>query len=416
MKYIENLRTKKAFEIIFFSTVVFSFLLWLLYIFIDGSSSAQFNIFFQRCEDFMADSSNVLGYSANRDPYHNLVYGLEEKAYPPLTYVIMYVMSRVVNANSFVDSENSYYYISDNLQYFALIFIFAILIVIVMYTLILVTKQGKMSVKIMTAVALCCSAPMLYSIERGNTIILTVILCMVFLFYYNSENKVLREFALIALAIATAFKITPALLGIMLLYNKQFKEAARTVIYGIIMVFVPFVFLHGGFSNILLMFQNIKLNLKAYSSIEGCTLAASLNRFGQTFFNDFILSDQIIIVMRIVTMFISLLLLIAVPFFKTNWEKVAAVVLVLFILPSHSGTYCILYMIPVIVMFLNEEKRRKIDFLYLFCMIMISWDFICNATYIFNFNLAVPIMVTALSITGIMNIKQVLQQRSNKNI
>ena len=407
MKYIENLKTKTAFEIIFIATVVLSFLLWITYICIDGSSSPQFNMFFQRCEDFMADSTNVLGYSAGRDPYHNLLHGLEEKAYPPLTYAIMYLISRVVDVNAIVQKDNNYFYIYNNLQYLTILVIFLILLLLLMYTLIQVTKNGNMAVKTMTALALCCSAPMLYSIERANTIIFTVILCMFFLFYYNSENKVLRELTLIALAIAAAFKMTPALLGIMLLYNKQFKEASRTVIYGIIMVFGPFIFLHGGFSNAPLMFQNMKLNLQAYSSIEGCTLAASLNRFGQTFMNGFILPDMIIAIMKIVTVLTSILLLAVVPFLKFNWEKVAAVVLVLIILPSHSGTYCILYMIPVIVMFLNEEKHRNIDFLYLFCFIMISWDFICPATYIFNFNLAIPIMVIALSITGLINIKKV---------
>jgi len=411
MKYIENLKTKTAFEIIFIAAVMLSFLLWIAYICIDGSSSPQFNMFFQRCEDFMADSTNVLGYSAGRDPYRNLLHGLEEKAYPPLAYVIMYLISRIVDVSAIVERDNNYFYICNNVQFLTIILIITIITVLIMYTLIQVTKKGKMSVKIMTAMALCCSAPMLYSIERGNTIILTVILCMFFLFYYNSENKVLRELALIALAVAAAFKMTPALLGIMLLYNKQFKEASRTVIYGIIMVFGPFIFLHGGFSNVPLMFQNMKLNLQSYSSIEGCTLAASLNRFGQTFIKDFILPDMVIAVMKLATVLISIVLLAVVPFLKFNWEKVAAVVLVLIILPSHSGTYCILYMLPVIVMFLNEEKHRNIDFLYLFCMIMISWDFICNATYIFNFNLAVPIMVIALSITGMLNIKKVLYHK-----
>jgi len=416
MKYIENLKTKTAFEIIFIATIVLSFLLWIAYICIDGSSSPQFNMFFQRCEDFMADSTNVLGYSAGRDPYHNLLHGLEEKAYPPLTYAIMYLISRVVDVNAIVQKDNNYFYIYNNLQYLTILVIFLILLLLLMYTLIQVTKNGNMAVKTMTALALCCSAPMLYSIERANTIIFTVILCMFFLFYYNSENKVLRELTLIALAIAAAFKMTPALLGIMLLYNKQFKEASRTVIYGIIMVFGPFIFLHGGFSNAPLMFQNMKLNLQAYSSIEGCTLAASLNRFGQTFMNGFILPDMIIAIMKIVTVLTSILLLAVVPFLKFNWEKVAAVVLVLIISPSHSGTYCILYMIPVIVMFLNEEKHRNIDFLYLFCIIMISWDFICKATYLFNFNLAVPIMVIALSVTGIYNAIQVLQHKAIKKI
>jgi len=411
MKYFEKMKTKTSFEIIFIATIGLSFLLWMIFMFLGGPSGNQFNIFFGRCGNFIADSSNVTGYSSGRDPYHNLIYGLGEKAYLPLTYVIMYFVSRIVNVDSYAIRDESYFGIVADYKYLAIFLIFIIIIMILMYTLIQVTKKGKMSIKIMTAMALCFSAPMIYSIERGNTIIFTVFLCMFYLFYYNSENKILKELALIALASAVGFKMTPALLGIMLLYNKQFKEAARAVLYGIIIVFGPFLFLHGGFSNIPLMFDNIALNLKSYTSLDGCTLTASVNRFGKFFDNKFTMTQGLVDNLKTITTILSLLLLVVVPFLKTNWEKVAAVVVVLIILPSHSGEYCVLYMLPVIVMFLNEEKHRNIDFLYLLCMIMISWDFVCKASEIFNYNLALPIMVVALLITGIINMIKMLQNR-----
>ena len=411
MKYLEKIKTKTSFEIIFIATVGLSFLLWMIYLFMGGPLSDQFNIFFEKCGNFLADSSNVTGYSSDRDPYHNLVYGLGEKAYPPLTYVIMYFVSRIVDAQAYADRDQSYFNIGSDFKYLAIYLVFAIIIMILMYTLIQVTKKGRMSIKSMTAMALCCSAPMIYSIERGNTIIFTVLLCMFYLFYYNSENKILKELALVALAGAVGFKMTPALLGIMLLYNKQFKEAARAVVYGIIIVFGPFLFLHGGFSNIPLMFENMKFNLKFYTSLDGCTLTASVNRFGKLYLNDFSMTDGMVDNMKTITTILSLLLLIVVPFLKTNWEKVAAVVVVLIILPSHSGTYCILYMLPVIVMFLNEEKHRNIDFLYLLCMIMISWDFVCKASELLNYNLALPIMVVTLIVTGGINMIKAVQQK-----
>jgi len=271
-----------------------------------------------------------------------------------------------------------------------------------------------MQIKSLTAFALCCSYPMIFSIERGNTIIFTVLLCTFYLFYYNSENKVLRELALIALAVAAAFKITPAILGIMLLYNKQFKECVRTVIYGIIMVFGPFIFLHGGFSNIPLMFQNIELNLKTYSMPEGCTLAGSIAKFGQMISADYKVPSALITFAKITTIVLSLILLAVVPFFKTTWEKAAAVVIVLIILPSHSGTYCILYLIPVIIMFLNEENHRKVDIIYLLCMIAISWVYFCKVTdYFFNYHLALPVMTGTLVITGIINVMNFFNDKQN---
>lgn len=412
MKYLDRLKTKKAFEIIFITTVGMSFLLWLIFLFIGGSESNQFDVFAGRCVDFIADSSNVVGYSAARDPYHNTIFGLGEKAYPPLPYVLLYFISKIVDTEAFGKRDGTYYFLYSDVKYLVVFIILLIIVMILMYTLIQVTKKGKMPIKIMTSLVLCCSAPMLFSIERGNTIILSVLFSMFYLFYYNSENKILKEFALISLAISAGFKVTPAILGIMLLYNKQFKEALRSVIYGIVTVVGPFLFLKGGFNNIQLMFNNMQLYLQSYSSTEGCTLTASVNRFGKLLIDDFTMNATMINCMRIVTITISILLLGSAPFLKKNWEKVAAVIVVLIILPSHSGQYCILYMLPVIVMFLNEEKYRNIDFMYLFCMIMVSWVFLCKITDVFNYNLAIPIIVVGLLVTAINNM---IKYRKNQS-
>jgi len=413
MKYLEKIKTKTAFEIIFIATVGLSFLLWIIFIAVDGEASSQFRIFSENLWDFLADSTNVIGYSAGRNPYNNHIFGLAEKAYPPLTYVLMFLVSRVVQVNSYAEKFGDYKNLWTDPKVLILIIIMTVVVVIMMYTIIQVTKNGSMLIKSLVAFVLCCSFPMLFSIERGNTIIITAILCMFYLFYYNSENKILKELALISLAIAVAFKITPAFLGILLLYNKQFKDSIRTVIYGIIIVFGPFVFLQGGFSNIPLMFNNIFLNLKAYSSPEGCTFAGSFSKFGQVLTsNDYIVPDIWVAILKITTVIISIILLSVLPFFKTQWEKVATVVIILIILPSHSGTYCVLYMIPVIIMFLNEEKHGNVDIIYLLCMIMISWVYFCKLSdYIFNIHLALPVMTITLLITGISNAKNYYKQK-----
>lgn len=80
---------------------------------------------------------------------------------------------------------------------------------------------------------------MLYAYERGNIVIYSFICSMMFVFFQNSKNKYMREIALMSLAFAAGLKIYPAFLGC-LLYNKEYKRAIRTVIYGIIMFIVPF--------------------------------------------------------------------------------------------------------------------------------------------------------------------------------
>lgn len=55
--------------------------------------------------------------------------------------------------------------------------------------------------KILFSVIVLLSTPMIFTLERGNLILLSFVLTMFFAFYFESENKVLRELAFIALAI-----------------------------------------------------------------------------------------------------------------------------------------------------------------------------------------------------------------------
>lgn len=86
-----NINTK-YYRIVFLLVMFSTLLLWLSGVFRDGQFSEQLDIFFGRFGDFLADFTNVVGYSAQLSPYTNTIYtGLGEKAYPPLTYSVLYL-------------------------------------------------------------------------------------------------------------------------------------------------------------------------------------------------------------------------------------------------------------------------------------------------------------------------------------
>ena len=200
------------------------------------------------------------------------------------------------------------------------------------------------------------SRPMLYSLERGNTIMITVLLTSVFLLNYNSENKVKREMAIISLAFAAAFKITPALLGVLLLKDhKNWKLALRAILYGIIVFGVPFFFLNDNpFRSGIQLIRNIQSNLTTYSRWSGLTMEACLRSAGVR------LSDTVVIIMKYL---ICGFLVFGSFMVKDKWKKVMMISLVLVTAPSHSGNYCMLYMIPSFVLFMNEKEHKAIDWL-----------------------------------------------------
>lgn len=86
----------------------------------------------------------------------------------------------------------------------------------------------------------------LNAVDRGNIILLAAGLSLFFVMYHRSKRAWVRELALVALAVAAGLKIYPAFLGVMLLRNRDFKAAIRTVFYGIAALVLPaFAFQEG---------------------------------------------------------------------------------------------------------------------------------------------------------------------------
>jgi hypothetical protein len=277
------------------------------------------------------------------------------------------------------------------------------------YEIVRTCKNGSNAVKIWTAAAVMVSMPVIYSYERANTIILTTFCVMFYIFYYDSENRIMREIALICLAVAVAFKMTPAVLGILLLYNRQWKEAVRAVIYGVIVVVLPFLFFEGGFSNIAQMFTNMQANVDNYTSADGATLYSAVLSFGAQ------ASDSLETAMKYVTYAVCLFLLIVALFYRKRWMRIAAVCLVLIILPSHSGYYCIMYFIPAIVAFLNEEEHSLSELLILFASLLIMYDIQSGlGDNLLNYHLALVILMVYLVVMGIVTlVKGVIWKKTN---
>lgn len=395
------LTNKKFYEGLFIGGTLFTFLVWIISIFVQGSASQQFNIFFAQCGDFLADTLNVVGYSSERDPYHNMMYqGLSEKAYPPLVYMVFYFFSRLVDMQPYYEMD---YFLGMYFEpkFLIILIILTILQMLFLYEWIRSNKNGSDMVKMGTALAFLVSAPVLFSIERGNTIIMTVVFAAVFLMWYDSENPVKREIAIVSLAFAAAIKMTPAFLGILLLYKRQWKEAVRAIIYGLVLFFAPFLFFEGGLSNFVQMLTNFQEHFAQYSILSGTTFVATIYNFIP------IASDGYINVLKVLAYVVVLLLLYFCLQYKEKWEIVMAVSMILLILPAHSEYYCILYLIPPVVLFLNAEKHEKIDFLVLIGALFITNDIRTRWTnLILDYHLGMVLILIALFVKGFSQVKE----------
>lgn len=400
----------KAFETIFIVCTFCFLLLWIGSIFVEGTNSKQFGTFFSSTEDFLADATNVVGYSSQRDVYHNTMYtGLGEKAYPPLSYLISYLFSRTVDMTQYW--EKSYFRdMYQNTHFMIIYMIFIIATMVILYQTLYCCKKGTNITRMLVALAIILSGPLLFSIERGNYIIHTLICILIYLRYYDNETMWKREMALMCLAIAVAFKMTPAVLGIFLIYDKKWKEIGHVVVYGIIFGILPFLFFKGGFANIITMFENMKLNLQAYDSTEGCTLYASFLALGLP------VSPTAQIVFQYLTYMICIFFICTAFLLKKNWQRWLSVLLVLLIAPSHSGQYCILYMIPALVAFLNEKTHKYREYIVLAAFLMLVNPLKESIWKVYNYHLSIIVLVIYMVLISRQAVYQAVGYYNHKRV
>ncbi len=405
----QTLKSQRFYERFFFVMVLGSFVFWLFEIFYLGEESRQLDLFFVRMWDFFADTTNVVGYSSERNVYECMRYtGLGEKAYPPLTYMVMYFFSRLVNMEPYYEQNFFLNMYAEPLFLYFLI-LSMIFWTILIYEILRSNKNGSNATKLLFCASMLCSYPMLFSLERANTIIPTAFFIAFYLFYYDSEDRIMKEMALISLAVAVALKMTPAILGVMLLYKKDWKSALRAILYGIIVGIGPFFVFEGGLSNLFKMFRNMQFNLGLYPSTEGCTLLASVMILGAPY------SEMLDTVCTLITYVLCALFIVAIPLLKTKWEQILVITMVLLILPSHSGGYCIIYFIPACLLFLNEKEHELSELVLLIAYVLIFYTYQSNLRDDFlNYNMSIVLFVLFITVRCVVSLINKIKKTTSK--
>lgn len=342
-------------------------ILFFLYGFITDIEGDQGEVLFGRACNYMADYHNVVEFSATKNPYG---YGLEEKPadsvlrnYPPLAYVIAYYQSKTTDYLNVSGMEAGRTNLGLATSAFFMFFVSA-------WFMILLYSAIKKSRFYKTLILLCMmlSGIFIFSYERGNNILLAALCSSFFILNYNSKNRILSEYSYIALGIAAGLKVYPALLGTLLLADKNYKSAFRLAVYGVVFGFLPFLFFQGGF-------RNIPLLLKYLPESSDYFAVAIFPRFNFRFWVSLIENPELKMTVYSIVGKISTLCCVGAviaSFFQTKqWKRVMLLLLALVILPVNSAEYTGLYLFIGIVLFLNDEQWSILDAIYLLLMVLI---------------------------------------------
>ena len=224
--------------------------------------------------------------------------------------------------------------------------------------------EGRRLKKLILTASMMLSGVMMFTYERGNLILLALSGMVLFLLTYESEVKWLREIGYLGLAVAGAIKGYPANLGIILIYRHEWKEVVRLVIYGVVMAFGPFLLLKGGFSNIPIWLDNLHQNSEFYMFLKQ-------QRLGYLYFiscmEDASREDMAAVynIWKPIIACVGIYAIATSLFQSKRWLQVCTLLTFILIYPSNSGYYCLIYLIPVIIMYLNEKDVSWKDLIYL---------------------------------------------------
>ena len=182
-------------------------------------------------------------FNSIRDSAASNVYSERNSIYPPLAVAFFRFIGRMLPYAEVALDPKDNYNMQESQLCIMYYLIFAITMVVITYRCILkkVYDEKMRRLSDLFAFLTIFSYPLIYCLERGNIVAASVALTVVFVFYRNSESKVLREISYICLALAAGLKLYPALFGFLLLFDKKYKQAVRLIIYGILAVVIPFV-------------------------------------------------------------------------------------------------------------------------------------------------------------------------------
>lgn len=289
--------------------------------------------------------------------------------FPPLAYSIYYLISRVLYFDNINAPEELAVSASGMLIICILTALFALFFVFALERLLL---TGESAAKRLLALLLFCSYPFWLAIERGNMSQMVLILLMYAMALKDSEGKAQREAALILIAVAAGLKLYPAILGIMYLAEKRYKEALRLVLYGIFFFAFPFVFFQGVDG-----FRIFMRNISAVGSgTTGITIAGLCGRIAEALGLGLAqghAAGRILSVLYLITVLLLCFLN------RKCWQTTALLTSLMIIFVSASGTYCLIYWVIPFLCFLNEVYSRsgwrKLNYVYavLFSLVFVSY-------------------------------------------
>lgn len=271
--------------------------------------------------------------------------------FPPLSYCMYYLIWRttgvqsddVLDRDAFRESNASLLiYVAYNVfQMFLLAYC-----VLLLFRRIDFTHGVLLPATIFLSFPFFCT-----SIQLGNSVALAAILLALAVALLESNTKLHTEIAMLLIAVAAGLKFIPAVFGLIFIKNKDYKRAFRLLLYGVILLFVPFVFF-GGLEGAKALFSTLTSLTKRNSEISSFKYFVTLMISGHVpFLQPYTelaatIAKNAFLVVCVVCFFLS----------KTKWQGLLFLGGISASFLASSGRYTCVYYLPALLMFFYENQ------------------------------------------------------------
>lgn len=313
---------------------------------------------FQDKLDTFMDFFNSIQY--NGMPYSNKV------IYPPLINVIYDILGRFVILEDVVERA---FYIRSSQMGMMIFGIFTIGIILLMANTI---YDIRLNGKIRSSVLVLLSAPFIFGFERGNSILLALLFLLLYFKYYNSKHAKEKIISYFALGCAAGIKISPALFGLLLVREKQYKDAILALAIGMALFFLPFLFTDGDIYRLLTNIQYTTDAFRGYIIDDSGNMRSVGTGYYINLSSLFVFLERLFnINIHFMSFALNLLVLIIGIFIAVyvksieQWKIAILLGGMIALCPGFSAVYNLLFLIPGVLLFLNNDpENTKMNKLY----------------------------------------------------
>lgn len=330
-------------------------------------------------------------FNSIRDGGSENVYSERNNIYPPLCVLIFRFFSKFISPDLVSTPFNRRTSLQADQLCMMIYILFALTCILMLLRLIEsyvnIKNAGKYKLQAsIFSFMMIISYPVMFCLERGNILILSVACAMFFIFFKDSENAVVREISYISLAVSAGIKLYPAIFGLTLIVEKKYKEALRLMLYGVIVVVFPIIFFLEEFKSTTAaisygLLPLLDMNFLAASDGSSASLFAkiiknlftfTLNKKSSLNFSSVSIQNFVFMVAgsgaasaKIVCAITEVIAFVSLFFTKREWQKIFLLAYLMLNIPSASNSYALSFLlIPFCIFIFGVEKYRRIDLAY----------------------------------------------------